>query len=352
MRATIGGIPNAPRHAEGRRQETALWLSTVVWTVTLALTILAVPLAAAAQLPGKVPRIGVLRGGGQSPPSCSHSDFLRRLHELGYVEGQNLLIEWRCAELNDERARQFAGELVQLGVDVIVADNRLAALSTKAATTTIPIVFIAGDDPVPELVSSLARPGGNVTGVSNLTGWDFFAKHLELLQTAVPGVTCVALLLSAGDTYNAVRMTSVEKAARAVGVHLHPVEVAVPDGLEAAFSAMTRQGVGGLLVGFDTQLQRHRAQIAELAAKSRLPTIAEWRAFAEQGGLMSYGVERADMVRRAATQVDKILKGAKPIDLPVEQPTTFNLVINLKTAQALGITIPPHLLVVANEVIK
>jgi putative ABC transport system substrate-binding protein len=277
---------------------------------------------------------------------------LRRLRELGYVEGQNILIELRCAELNDERARQFARELVQLGVDVIVADTRMAALHTKAATTTIPIVFIAGGDPVPELVPSLARPGGNVTGVSNLPDWDFFAKHLELLKTAVPGVTRVALLLSTGDAYNAERITPVERAARAVGVHLHPVEVTVPDGLEAAFSAMTHQGVGGLLVGFDAQLGRHRAQIAELAAKNRLPTIAERREFAEQGGLMSYGVERADMVRRAGTQVDKILKGAKPSELPVEQPTTFNLVINLKTAQALGITISPHLLVLADEVLK
>jgi ABC-type uncharacterized transport system substrate-binding protein len=319
---------------------------------TLTLGLLVAPLAAAAPPLGKVPRIGVLRGGGQSPPACSHAGFLRRLHELGYVEGQNLLIEWRCAELNDERAHRFARDLVQLEVDVIVADNRLAALATKAATTTIPIVFIAGSDPVPELVPSLARPGGNLTGVTNLTGWDFFAKHLELLMAASPGITRVALLLSAGDAYSAERITPVERAARAVGVHLHPMEVAVPDGLEAAFSAMTRQGVGGLLVGFDTQLQRHRAQIAELAAKSRLPTTAEWRAFAEQGGLMSNGTERANMVQRAATQEDKILKGAKPSELPVEQPTTFGLVINLKTAQALGLTIPPTLLLQATEVIR
>jgi putative ABC transport system substrate-binding protein len=303
-----------------------MWLSTVAWTVSLALAILAVPLAAAAQPPVKVPRIGFLTVGGRPPPSCSNPAFLRELRELGYMEGQNIIIAWRCAGLNDERARQFAGELVQLGVDVIVANSRLAALPTKAATTTIPIVFIAGGDPVPELVPGLARPGGNVTGVTNITGWEFFTKHLELLMEAAPGVTRVALLLSAGDPYNAVRMTPVERAALAVGVHLHPVEVAVPDGLEAAFSAMTRQGVGGILVGFDAKLQLHRAEIAELAAKSRLPTIAEWREFAEQGGFMSYGAERADMVRRAASHVDKILKGAKPGDLPVEQPTKFNLV--------------------------
>jgi putative ABC transport system substrate-binding protein len=318
----------------------------------LALSLLVAPLAADAQPAGKVPHIGFLNSGGRPPPSCSNPAFLRELRELGYVEGSNIRIEWRCAEGRTEAARRFAGELVLLEPDVIVASGRLAALSTKTATPTIPIVFSAGGDPVPELVPSLARPGGNVTGVSYLPGWDFFATHLELLMVAVPGVTRVALLLSTEDVYNAVRMTPVERAAQAMGVHLHPVEVAVPDGLEAAFSAMTRQGVGGLLVGFDSQLQRHRAQIAELAAKSRLPTIAEWREFAEQGGLMSYGAERADIVRRAAAHVDKILKGAKPADLPVELPTTFELVINLKTAKALGLTIPPTLLFQATEVIR
>jgi putative ABC transport system substrate-binding protein len=334
------------------KQEITMRLYPVGLVATLALAILLTPLAANAQPPAKVPRIGFLDSGGQPPPSCSNSGFLRGLRELGYVEGQNILIEWRCAELNDERVRQFAGELVQLGVDVIVANLGRAALATKAATTTIPIVFVAGGDPVPELVPSLARPGGNVTGVSNLPGWDFFAKHLELLMAAVPGVTRVALLLSAGDASNAVRITPVGRAARAVGVHLHPVEVAVPDGLEAAFSAVTRQDVGGLLVGFDAKLFLHRAQIAELAAKSRLPAIAEWRTFAAQGGLMSYGADGADMYRRVATHVDKILKGAKPGDMPVEQPAKFKLVINLKTAQALGITMPPSLLILADEVIK
>jgi putative ABC transport system substrate-binding protein len=327
--------------------------------VTFVLGLLVAPLAAPVQPAGKVPRIGFLISSGQPPPSCGHlragspsANFVRRLHELGYVEGQTIRMEWRCAELNAERAHQFAGELVQLGVDVIVANGHLAALAAKTATTTIPIVFFAGGDPVPELVPSLARPGGNVTGVSYLPGWDFFATHLERLMAAVPGVTRVALLLSAGNAYNAVRITPVERVARALGVHLHSVEVALPDGLEAAFSAMTRQGVGGLLVGFDATLDLHHAQIAELAAKSRLPSIAEPRTFAEQGGLMSYGAERGDLVRRAATHVDKLLKGAKPADLPVEQPTQFELVINLKTAQALGLTIPPALLFQATEVIR
>jgi putative ABC transport system substrate-binding protein len=301
--------------------------------VTLVLGLLVAPLAAPAPPAGKVPRIGFLISGGRPPPSCSNSgvtssSFVRRLHELGYVEGQNIRMEWRCAELNDERAHQFAGELVQLGVDVIVTTGRMAARAAKTATTTIPIVFMAGGDPVPELVPSLARPGGNVTGVSYLPGWDFFATHLEQLMAAVPGVTRVALLLSAGDAYNAVRITPVERAARARGVHLHPVEVALPDGLETAFAAMTRQGIGGLLVGFDAALDRHHARIAELAVKSRLPSIAEPRTFAEQGGLMAYGGARGDLVRRAATYVDRIFKGAKPADLPVEQATTFELVLN------------------------
>lgn len=329
-----------------------MWLSSVAWTVTLTLAILAVPLAAAAQPPVKVLRIGFLRLTGQPPPSCSHSAFLRGLCELGYVEGQNIIIEWRCAEGQDEQAHQFARELVQLGVDIIVSANRVGSVAAKAATTTIPIIFVTGGDPVPELVPSLARPGGNVTGITNLPGWDFFAKHLELLIEATPGITRVALLLRAGGPFHAEMITPVERAARAVGVSLHPVEVAVPEGFEAAFAAMTRQGIGGILVSFDAQLSTHRAQIAELAAKRQLPAIADWREFAEQGGLMSYGPSYPDLFRRAATYVDKILKGAKPGDLPVEQPAKFTLIINLKTAKVLGITILPHLLVLADEVIQ
>jgi putative ABC transport system substrate-binding protein len=319
--------------------------------VTLALAILTAPLTAAAQPVVKVPRIGFLRLDGQ-PSSCSSSGFLRGLRELGYVEGQNIVIEWHCAELNDERARQFANELVQRGVEVIVSANRVGTLATKAATTTIPIIFVSGGDPVPEFVPSLARPGGNVTGVTNLPGSDFFAKHLELLMTAAPGITRVALLLRAGGPFHTEMMTPVERATRAVGVSLYPVEVAVPDGFEAAFAAMTHQGVDGLLLSFDAPLLHYRAQLAALAAKHRLPAIAGGRAFAQQGGLMSYATNPADLFRRAATYVDKILKGAKPADLPVEQPTRFELVINLKTAKALGITVPPSLLLLADEVIQ
>jgi len=326
-------------------------MTTMALLITLALGLLVTPLAAEAQPAGKMPRIGFLRDGG-SHLSCSHTNFLRALHELGYVEGRNISIEWRCAEGKDERARQFAGELVQLGVDLIVCSSRVGSLAAKAATSTLPIIFFAGGDPVPALVASLARPGANVTGATNIVGWEFFAKHLQLLMEAVPGVTRVALLLSAGDPFNAERMTPVETAARAVGVHLHPVEVEVPHGFEVAFSAMTRQGVGGLLVGFDAKLNMHGAQIADLAAKTQLPAIAERREFAEQGGLMSYGASFAYLWQQVADYVDRILKGAKPADLPVVLPTKHELVINLKTAQALGLTIPPTLLFQADEILR
>src|SRR5262245_40779938 len=196
--------------------DTTMTRRTLRLLVILALGLLVAPLAAEAQPPEKVPRIGYLHGVGERL-SCSAPLFLRALRELGYVEGQNIRIAWRCAELNDEWARQFARELVQLRVDVIVANTRLAALATKAATTTIPIVFIIGGDPVPELVPSRARPGGNLTGVTNITSDAFFAKHLELLMAVVPGLTRVALLLAAADVYNTVRITPVERAAQAMG---------------------------------------------------------------------------------------------------------------------------------------
>jgi putative ABC transport system substrate-binding protein len=349
MSANPSSVHGDRGHAGGRRQETSFWLSTVV----LALAIFVVPLAADAQPPVKVPRIGFLWTGGFPNPSCSHPDFVRGLHELGYVEGENIIIAWRCAEGMTDRARQFAGELVQLGVDVIVSVGLAGSQAAKAATSTIPIIFGGSGDPVVGgLVPSLARPGGNVTGVSNIPGHEFFATHLALLMEAVPGITRVALLLYALDPFHANRTPPVETAARASGVHLNLVEVEAPHDFEAAFSAMTRQGVNALLVSFTPFLGTHHAQIVDLAAKSRLPAIAGNRRFAEQGGLMSYGVRQADLWRRVASYLDRILKGAKPADLPVELPTTYELVINLKTAQALGLTIPPSLLFRADEVIR
>jgi putative ABC transport system substrate-binding protein len=319
--------------------------------LTLALGLLMVPLAADAQPAGKMPRIGFLHTVGQRLP-CNNPSFLQGLQELGYVEGRTILIEWRCAEGKTDWAHQFARELVQLEVDVIVTTGRAATLAAKHATSTVPIICLCGGDPVPELVPSLARPGGNLTGVANIAGWEFFAKHLQLLMEAIPGLTRVALLLSAGDPFNADRIQPVETAAQAAGVHLHLVEVEVPQGLEVAFSTITRQGVGALLVSFTPILGTYRAQIAELAVKHQLPAIHAGRQFAEQGGLMSYGWNSADGWRGVASSLDRILKGAKPGDLPIQLPTKHELIINLKTAQALGLTIPPTLLFQADEVLK
>jgi putative ABC transport system substrate-binding protein len=286
-------------------------------------------------------------------PSCSHHNFVRGLQELGYREGQNIIIEWRCAEGRDDRAREFAVELVQLGVDLLVTTSRAPSLAAKAATQTIPIVFGGGGDPVEAgLVASLARPGGNVTGVSTLMNHAFFAKQLELVREAVPGVTRMALLLYRHSEFNAVLSQPVEEAARSVGVDLQLVAVDGPHDFETVFSAMTRQGVGALLVSFSPFFPIYTAQLADLASKHRLPAIAPTRSFAEQGGLMSYSESGAERYRRMASHVDRILKGAKPADLPVELPMKYDLVINLKTAKALGLTIPPTLLFQATDVIR
>jgi len=328
-------------------------LSSIMLIVILTLGLFVGPLTVTAQSKVKVPRIGFLSTGGIPNPSCSQPNVLRGLHERGYVEGQTLSIAWQCAEGRTDRARQLADELAELGVDVIVSSGLAGALAAKAATSTAPIIFVGlGDPVVAGVVPSLARPGGNVTGVTNIPDHAFLATHLELLREAVPGITHVALLLYALNPFNARRITPVETAARTLGVHLHLVEIEAPNDFEAAVSAMTRQGVDGLLVSFTPFLSAHRGQIADLAAKSRLPAIASNRSFAEQGGLMPYGVIQADLWRRVATYLDRVLKGAKPADLPVELPTTYELVINLKTAQALGLTIPPSLLFQADEVIR
>ena len=320
--------------------------------LTLALGILVAPLSTEAQPASKLPRIGVIVTSGV-PPSCSIRPFLDALQALGYVEGQTINIAWRCAEGRDDRARALAVALVQLGVDLIVTTSRGPTEAAKAATSTIPIVFTAGGDPVaaPALVASLAHPGGNVTGVSNLTDHAFFAKPLDLIREAVPGVTRMALLSSPPNPYRAIVDQPVEDAARAGGIELQRVEVEGPDDFEAAFAAMARQGVGALMVSFSV-FTVHYAQIADLAVKYRLPAIAGGRAFAEQGGLMAYGASQAERWRRVASFVERILKGAKPADLPVERPTKFELVINLKTAKALGITVPPSLLARADEMIE
>jgi putative ABC transport system substrate-binding protein len=277
--------------------------------------------------------------------------FRQGLHALGYVEGQNLVIEYRYAEGSQERLRDLAAELVRLQVEVIVPVNTPAIRAVPQATTTIPIVIVAVIDPVGAgLVASLARPGGNITGISTQV-LELHGKWLELLKEAVPHVARVAVL-QAPTQGQADVWQEVKRAGQALGVELHALEVRGPDEFESAFDAATREGAGALLILPHTLFNGNESRLAALAVKSRLPALYWRREFAEAGVLMTYGPRRPEVWQRAAAFVAKILQGAKPGDLPVEQPLKFELVINLKTAQVLGITIPPHLLVLADEVIR
>jgi ABC-type uncharacterized transport system substrate-binding protein len=314
-----------------------------------AFALLAAPLAAPAQQPGKTARVGFF--------SIVTSPFLdeafrQGLRELGYVEGQNIAIEYRSAEGKDERLPGLAAELVRLKVDVIVAASPPAIEAAKQATKTIPIVFTVSGDPVAEgFVASLARPGGNLTGLTTI-GPELVGKQLEMLKTVAPKVSRVAVLQNPSNQGHAPMLRQAEGAARALGVQLQVLKARTPSEIEAAFAAMSNQRAGGVLVLRDAVFRTLRAQIAALAAKNRLPAVYGLREEAEAGGLMAYGASVPQLFRRAATYVDKILKGAKPADLPVEQPTKFELVINLKTAKALGLTIPPSLLGQADQVIQ
>ena len=318
--------------------------------------LLAAPLTAEGQQPGRVARIGYLAANLAVADPRTREAFLQGLRDLGYVEGRNLLIEYRDAAGKTERFPALAAELVALKVDVIVAaGGTLAALAAKQATTTLPIVFAAVGNPVAEgLVTSLARPSGNVTGLS-LVQQEIVGKSLELLKQAVPEVSRVALLLkpdSMPDRAKKDRLNAADVAARALGVRLQVVEARGPEDFDRAFSDMTRARAGALTVLATPVFDSERRRLVDLAAKNRLPTVYSYRSYVEAGGLMSYGPDLPDSFRRAATYVDKILKGAKPADLPVEQPTKFELVINLKTAKALGLAIPPSLLLRADQVIE
>ena len=301
---------------------------------------------------GKVARIGVLWQGSSTSGPHIREAFRQGLRDLGYVEGQNVVIEYRYAEGKAERLPDLAAELLRLKVDVIVAGGTLAPLAAKHATGTIPIVMSAAGDPVGTgLVPSLAKPGGNVTGLSNFSA-DLTAKRLQLLKEILPGVSRVAVLWNAANPIAALLMRETEAAARALGLQVQSLEVRGPDEFENALPAAVSGGAGALFVVDDPLVFIARLRIADFAARNRLPMTAIYREFAEAGGLMTFGANLADLNRRAAIYVDKILKGAKPADLPVEQPTKFDLVINLKTAKALGLTIPQSLLVRADEVIQ
>jgi putative ABC transport system substrate-binding protein len=306
--------------------------------------LLAAPLAADAQPAMKVPRIGLLWGSSPSAGGSYLDAFRQGLRELGYVEGQNIVIENRWAEGRQERFTDLAAELVRLKVDVIVAAISAAALAAKNATTTIPVVMLVVGDPVRfGFVASLARPGGNITGLTSV-GDELFPKQLELLKEAVPRVSRVAVLWNPANPSHGPSLKSIEVAARSLGMQPQLQKARGPDEFDSAFAAMTRARAGALLVLADTMFNLHRTRIADLAVKARLPAMYGLREHVEAGGLVAYAANYADLCRRGATYVDKILKGAKPADLPVEQPTKFELVINLKTAKALGLTIPPSVL--------
>jgi ABC-type uncharacterized transport system substrate-binding protein len=323
----------------------------LVMILALAHSICVVPLAVEAQPTAKVWRLGFLSG---EPPTESLPvvmPFFERLHALGYVEGQNLTIERRWAEPREHRLPDLAAELVQLRVDCIVAVTWAAVQAAKHATTTIPIVMIINSDPVEGgLVASLARPGGNVTGFSPMTP-ELAGKRLELLREVVPGLPHVAVLWEPAVPAKAIEFSKTQVAAQALGIQVLSLKVRSPDDFEAIFAAITREHAGALLTLGSPLTVVNRTRIIDFAARTRLPTMYDKKEFVQDGGLIAYMPSEREKGERTASYVDRILKGAKPSDLPVEQPTRFELVINLKTAQALGITMPPSLLFLADEVI-
>jgi putative ABC transport system substrate-binding protein len=330
-------------------EEVTMTRRTIRFGITLALALLVIQLAHAAP-PGKVYRIGYL--GTEPPAPHLWEALLDGLRERGYREGQNLVFERRFSEGHAERFPELAAELVRLRVDCLLVPTTPAALAAKHATQTIPIVITTAIDPVGGgLVASLPRPGGNLTGLSVLAP-ELSGKRLELLQEIVPGLTQVAVLWNAANPANAAAWHETQAAARALGLRLHAQEVRSPQDLEGAFARMAQARPEALLVLEDSLIGMHRPHITEFVAQQHLPSVFVHKEWVVAGGLMSYGPSLPDLYRRAATYVDKILTGTKPADLPIEQPMKFELVINLKTAQALGITMPPTVLFQADEVIR
>jgi putative ABC transport system substrate-binding protein len=330
-----------------------MWSRALAWIMTLTLSLLATPRAAEAP-PGGVPRVGYLLPVPSSATTHLQEAFRQGLHELGYVEGHNIVLEVRHADGRLDWLPELAAELVRLNVDVIVAAPDVSIQAAQDATKTIPIVMaVSLDDPVEGgFVASLARPGGNITGLSSLRQ-ALLGKRLEILKEVVPQLSRVAVLWTADSPSQAAQVRALEGAAGALGVDLQFLALRGPTpDFERAFRAATRDGASALITVSGPASFGHRARIVDLAAKSHLPGLYEAREFVEAGGLVAYGASFPDMHRRAALYVHKILQGAKPGDLPVEQPTKFELVINLKTAEAMGLTIPPLLLFQADEVIK
>jgi len=319
--------------------------------VILAVSVLS-PLAAGAQQPGKVPRIGFLGATSAFTEKSRIEAFRQGLHELGYVEGENIVIEWRWAEGKFDRLPVLAAELVRLNVEVIVTGGSTSSGAAKKVTTTIPIVMAQTNDPVGSgFVASLARPGGNMTGLSTFAP-ELSGKRLELLKEVVPKLSRVAVFGDSTTPGNAQALKETELAARALKVQLRYLDILGPKDIETAFREASKGRADAVLVLGAPVLISPRRQIADLTVKNRLPAAYPVAEYVEDGGLMSYGVSVSDLYRRAATYVNKILKGAKPADLPVEQPTKFELAINLKTAKALGLTIPQSVLGRADQVIE
>jgi putative tryptophan/tyrosine transport system substrate-binding protein len=332
----------------GILEDPAMWRSTI--GLIIAFGMLVAPLPATAQPPGKVYRIGYLAA--IPPPAHLWEALLDGLRERGYSEGRNIVFERRFSEGNAERFPEFAAEMVQLRVDCIIAITTPAAIAVKNATTTIPVVMTSAIDPVGAgLVASLARPGGNVTGNAILYP-ELSTKRLEILKDVVPGLSRVVVLWNAANPANASVWKATQAAAGALGLLLQSQDVRGAQDFEGALALTAQAHPDALLVLDDALIAMHRQHIAEFATQEHLPSVFAARESVVAGGLMSYGPSLADLFRRAATYVDKILKGVKPADLPMEQPIKFELVINLKTATALGLTIPTHLLMLADEVIQ
>jgi putative ABC transport system substrate-binding protein len=328
-------------HLRRREFITLLGSAVAVW-----------PLATRAQQPAKVPLLGYLTGDSDSADLPRRNAFREGLRKLGYNEGQTILIEFRTTAGSVEKLSTFAAEFSRLNVDVIFAFTAGATQAAAKAMPTKPVVSITPDPVSAGFVASLARPGGNITGLSTLAGTEIYSKYLQFLKDVVPNLTRVAVLSNPTFTTSALALKAMEAAAPALGLSLQIVEARSPDELEAAVAAAIKERAAGLVVVQDAMFLARRIQLAELAAKNRLPAIYGIEEHVRAGGLMAYAASRPEIFRRAATFVDKILRGAKPSDIPIEQPTKFALIVNLKTAKALGLTIPRDFLLLADEVIE
>jgi ABC-type uncharacterized transport system substrate-binding protein len=355
MSTDISRVHGDQRHTGGRHGAPIIWLCSVGYLVILTLAILVAPLVPEARPRAQIPQVGFLRHGRQAdaPLQRRLEEFRQGLRDLGYIEGQNILLEVRYSEGRLDRLPELAAEFVRLQVDVLVVHGPQGVRAARDATSTIPIVMARMDDADEHgFVASLARPGGNITGLSYQTG-ELSGKWLALLKDALPNLSRVAVLWDVTGTEN--KRRTLEQAAPALGVHLHVFEVRGPDDFDGAFAAAHTAQAEGLVILGSPVVTQHTPRLAALAAHHRLPAIYSDRRFVEAGGLMAYGPKESDPSwgeRRAAVFVDKILKGAKPADLPVERPRQFELVLNLKAAEAMGLTISPWLLLQADEVIK